>query len=131
MTILSMSRQHPSKSVLTGYLAMLFMVQAMLLPWFTAPKLVVSGNGQVAVLCTLQGLQRVQVKNGTPPAPLNPSSNHCPACTLAHAVSVPLPVINLAVVFSALQTSENVTYEEHANFRHTYHGHAIRAPPLA
>ena len=109
---------------------MLFLVQAMLLPWFTAPRLASSASGQFAILCTLQGLQRVYVKSGDP-APLNTKGNHCPACTLAHAVSVPLPIINLSVLLSPLQASDNIVYEEHVDFRLAYHGYAIRAPPLA
>lgn len=130
MTILAVSRQHPKRSVLTGYLAMLFLVQALLLPWLTAPKLVSSSSGQWAILCTLQGLQRVYVKPGDP-APLNTKGNHCPACTLAHAVSVPLPITNLSVLLSPVQSSENVVSEEHIAFRLASQGHAIRAPPLA
>lgn len=130
MTILAVSRQHPQKSVLTGYLAMLFLVQALLLPWFTAPKLVSSADGQFAILCTLQGLQRVAVKPGDP-APLNTKGNHCPACTLAHSVSVPLPITSLAVLLSPVRASDNIVFEEHVNFRLTHQAYAIRAPPVA
>jgi hypothetical protein len=130
MTILALSRQHSKRSTLSGFLAVLFLAQALLLPWLTAPKLVVSAGGQWAVLCTLQGLQRVYVKSGEP-APLNTKGNHCPACTLAHAVSVPLPEISLAVIFSPLHTSGNVVYEEHVASRFDFNGHAIRAPPVA
>ena len=97
MTILVQSRNHPNKTALSGFLAMLFLAQALLLPWLTAPQLVSSTNGQWVMMCTLQGLQRVHVNSGDP-VPLSGKGSHCPACTLAHFSNVPLPTIKQAAL---------------------------------
>ena len=130
MTILALSRQHPKKTALSGFLAVLFLAQALLLPWLTAPQLV-SANGQWVMMCTLQGLQRVHVNSGDP-VPLSGKGNHCPACTLAHFSNIPLPTIKLATLPSQWRyTGKLVAVDKVATFWFDQTGHAIRAPPAA
>lgn len=110
---------------------MLFFAQSLLLPWLTAPQLVASANGQWVMMCTLQGLQRVQVNSGDP-VPLSGKGTHCPACTLSHFSNVPLPTIKLATLPAAWRYTGNVVVEANvATFWFDPTGHAIRAPPVA
>ena len=130
MTILALHRHHPKKAALSGFLVALFLVQSLLLPWLTAPQIEQTTPGQWAVMCTLQGLQRVYIKPGHP-APVS-KQNHCPACTLAHVLHVPVPTVNLPLLLSQWRYSNRVVSEEHVvTVRLDHGGHAIRAPPVA
>ena len=121
MTILALHRHHPKKAALSGFLVVLFLVQSLLLPWLTAPQIEQTTPGQWAVMCTLQGLQRVYIKPGHP-APVSKQN----------VLHVPVPTVNLPLLLSQWRYSNSVVSEEHVvTVRLDHGGHAIRAPPVA
>lgn len=111
-------------------LLFLFLSQALILPFVSQLKPTQSTDGKWVMICTLQGLQSVNV--GTEQTPKkNKTSHGCPACTLSNAINTSAIAAVLFLNVSALQDDEVLTESNLPSAYLITSAFHIRAPPAA
>ncbi len=123
---LTVLRRYQQRFIHLLLLAALFQA---LLPMLLTPSVVQDADGNSTVICTLQGLQTLDLDGEHSSTSAN---NPCPACTLSHASAAPLPTqqltLSAAVYIASFQQPEH--HPEHASTP-AYFQAPSRAPPIA